>query len=233
MELATRTEPMISLAQFTTLSELTRPHPDFIFPENALAFLGDNLKKSLKTLLSSLDVLHEPVVLGRVHPQAVIEGPVYIAKNANVEASAYIQGPTYIGPGTEVRHGAYIRGNVYVGQACIVGHTTEVKGAVFLDGAKAGHFAYVGDSILGQNVNLGAGTKLANLKLKGDEVFFQDPISGDRIRSGLRKFGALLGDYAQTGCNSVLSPGTLLLPHTAVLPCVHFCGTLKKGFARG
>lgn len=226
-------EAMISLDQFVALSELMRPHPGFDFPKNALDFLGDKLKKSIKQLLSSLEVEDRPRVLGNVHKQAFLEGAVYVAETAIVEATAFIQGPAYIGPGAEIRHAAYIRGNVYVGRDCIVGHTTEVKGSVFLDGAKAGHFAYVGDSILGRHVNLGAGTKLANLKLKGDEVSFQDPVSGEKIRSGLRKFGALLGDHAQTGCNSVLSPGTLLLPHTAILPCVHFCGTLKKGFARG
>jgi NDP-sugar pyrophosphorylase family protein len=149
-----------------------------------------------------------------------------------VEPTAYIQGPCVIGPGAEIRHGAYIRGHAWIGAKAVVGHTTEVKGAVFFDNAKAGHFAYVGDSLLGQNVNLGAGTKLANLKLKGDEVRVKHPLSGELIRTGLRKFSAIIGDNAQTGCNSVLSPGTLLLPNTAVLPCVHYLGTLTKGFAR-
>jgi NDP-sugar pyrophosphorylase family protein len=92
--------------------------------------------------------------------------------------------------------------------------------------------AYIGDAILGCNVNLGAGTKLANLKLKGDEVRYKHPITNALTSSGLRKFSAIMGDESQTGCNSVLSPGTILMPNTAVLPCVHYHGTLLKGFAR-
>src|SRR5262249_35922089 len=116
--------------------------------------------------------------------------------------------------------------------ACVVGHATEVKSSLFFDHAKAGHFAYVGDSILGRDVNLGAGTKLANLALSRREVRVKHPISGALVGSGLTKLGAILGDKAQTGCNAVLNPGTLLLPGTAVMPCVSFRGTLKEGLAR-
>jgi len=199
---------------------------------SALNYLGKSLETWLNGVLDELGVKDTPVIHGTVHPGAYISGRVYIAEGATVEPTAYIQGPCVIGPGAEIRHGAYIRGHAWIGAKAVVGHTTEVKGAVFFDNAKAGHFAYVGDSILGQNVNLGAGTKLANLKLKGDEVRVKHPLSGELIRTGLRKFSAIIGDNAQTGCNSVLSPGTLLLPNTAVLPCVHYLGTLTKGFAR-
>lgn len=199
---------------------------------NILNLLGSSLTDRINEILTELEVNDEPVVLGDVHPQAVIEGRVYIAKGAKVGPSAYIQGPTYIGPGADIRHGAFIRGSAFIDQNAVVGHTTEVKGSIFAKDAKAGHFAYVGDSILGVNVNLGAGTKLANLKLAGKEVRVTDPESDEFVKTGLRKFGAILGENAQTGCNSVLSPGTLLLPDTAVMPCVHFHGTLKKGIAR-
>ena len=199
---------------------------------SALAYLGKSLETWLSLALKQLGVTDRPVIHGHVHPGAIIEGQVYIAEGATVEPTAYIQGPCVIGPGAEVRHGAYIRGNVWVGAKAVVGHTTEVKGSIFFDGAKAGHFAYVGDSLLGREVNLGAGTKLANLKLKGDEVKIKHPSSGALVATGLRKFSSILGDGAQTGCNSVLSPGSLLLPNTAVMPCVHFHGTLHKGFAR-
>lgn len=199
---------------------------------SALAYLGKPLVAWLSQALDQLGVGDTPVIKGKTHPGAIIEGRVYIAEGATVEPTAYIQGPCVIGPGAEVRHGAYIRGNVWIGAKAVVGHTTEVKGSVFFDGAKAGHFAYVGDSLLGREVNLGAGTKLANLKLRGDEIKVKDPTTGSLIATGLRKFSSIMGDNSQTGCNSVLSPGTLLMPDTAVLPCVHYHGTLLKGFAR-
>lgn len=199
---------------------------------NALSYLGKNLETWLNTLLDDLGVGTEPKILGKVHPASYISGRVYIAEGATVEPTAMIQGPCVIGPGAEIRHGAYIRGNVFVGAKAVVGHTTEVKGSIFFDEAKAGHFAYVGDSILGRDVNLGAGTKLANLKLKGDEVAFRHPTTDERILSGMRKFGCIMGDHAQTGCNSVVSPGSLLLPKTLVSTSVHFHGTLKTGIAK-
>jgi len=194
--------------------------------------LGKPLTALIEAMLRDHEVEGRPVVKGRVSPQAVLEGAVYVAEGAEVGPFAYIQGPTFIAPGAEVRHGAFIRGSAYIGPKAVVGHTTEVKGSIFFDHAKAGHFAYVGDSILGYDINLGAGTKLANLKLKGDEVKVQHPTDPARVKSGLRKLGSLIGDRAQTGCNAVLSPGTILLPDTAVLPCVHYHGTLLKGIAK-
>ncbi len=159
------------------------------------AFLGEHLEREIR---------------GDVHPTAVVEPDVFIDEGVIVEPGAFIQGPTWIGKGSSVRQGAYVRGNCVVGEQCIVGHATEVKNAVFLDHAKAGHFAYVGDSILGKGVNLGAGTKLANFKLDAGNVSLQ--VDGKQIDTGLRKFGALLGDNVQTGCNSVTSPGCVVGP---------------------
>lgn len=192
--------------------------------------LGKNLTAWLDGLLNGLGVGDHPVIKGEVSPHAVLEGKVYIAPGAVVDPHVYIQGPCYIGPEAEVRHGAFIRGSVFVGARAVVGHTTEVKGSIFFDDAKAGHFAYVGDSILGRDCNLGAGTKLANLKLKGNEVKVTD-LQGARVSTGLRKMGSIMGDKSQTGCNAVLSPGTILFPKTAVLPCHHYQGTLSKGIA--
>ncbi len=207
-------------------------HKDQFQGKPVLSLLGKSLAAWLVDFLQSMGVTQQPVIQGQVHPQAIIEGPVFIAAGAVVGPCAYIQGPCYIGPDAEVRHGAFIRGDVYVGARAVVGHTTEVKGSLFLDDAKAGHFAYVGDSILGREVNLGAGTKLANLKLRGNEVMLKHPVSGVMLPTGLRKFGALIADAAQTGCNSVLSPGTILMQKTMVLPCVHFHGTLTRGVAK-
>lgn len=200
--------------------------------DDVFQLLGKPLTALLASLLRDHGVSDRPLIKGKVSPQAILEGAVYIAEGAEVGPFAYIQGPCFIGPGAEVRHGAFIRGSVYIGAKAVVGHTTEVKGSIFFDDAKAGHFAYVGDSILGHDVNLGAGTKLANLKLRGNEVSVLHPETDARIASGLRKLGSLLGDKAQTGCNSVLSPGSILMPSTGVLPCVHYLGTLKRGFVK-
>ena len=200
--------------------------------KTVLELLGTNLTEFILDILKQHGVTDHPVIKGTVHPSAILEGPIYVSENAEIGPTAYIKGPCWIGSEAEIRHGAFIRGSVYVGPKAVVGHTTEAKGSIFFDKAKAGHFAYVGDSILGFDVNLGAGTKLANLKMKGKEVKVTDPNTDQQIATGLRKFGAVLGDSAQTGCNAVLSPGTLLLPKTGVYPCVHYMGTLKKGFIK-
>lgn len=163
-------------------------------------------------------------IFGYVHPGAYLgDAPIYIAKTAVVEPGAYILGPAYIGEGAVVRHGAYIRENVILLADSILGHASEAKNSIFLPSAHAPHFAYVGDSILGQRVNLGAGTKLSNLTINSAK----DPVTGKRptikiwtgdqeVDTGLAKLGAILGDDVQTGCNSVLNPGCLIGPRTLV-----------------
>ncbi len=124
--------------------------------------------------------------------------------------------PAIIGDCSEVRQGAYIRGYCLAGRRTVIGHTTEVKHTIFMDDAKAGHFAYLGDSILGSRVNLGAGTKMANLRFTGGEVPVRTP--DGTIASGLRKLGAVLGDDVQTGCNSVTNPGTIIGKCSMLMP---------------
>lgn len=140
-----------------------------------------------------------------------------------VEAGAYLSGPSVLGPKTMVRHAAYIRGGVITGKKCVIGHSTEVKSSIFANDAKAAHFAYVGDSILGNAVNLGAGTKLSNLKIVTGNIKIN--IEGEVVDTGLRKFGAIVGDSCQTGCNAVLNPGVILSKQSLVYPCV----AVKKG----
>ncbi len=219
----------IRLDLFTDLKACL--HGNKLTNPNVFSYVGKSLGTWLEAFLTELGVKDEPVIKGNVHPASYISGRVYIAEGAIVEPTAFIQGPCYIGPDSEVRHGAYIRGNVYVGAKCVVGHTTEVKGSMFLDGAKAGHFAYVGDSVLCRNVNLGAGTKLANLPLQRRTIRVRHPVGNAIVSSELTKFSAVMGDNCQTGCNSVLSPGTLLMPNTGVMPCVHYRGTLLTGIA--
>ncbi|MCE5195719.1 MAG: glucose-1-phosphate thymidylyltransferase [Negativicutes bacterium] len=153
-------------------------------------------------------------ILGSVHPTTVLEGAVAIGEGSLIEPHVYIKGPVYIGKNTVVRQGAYIRENNIIGDNCIVGHASELKGSILLTGAHAPHFAYVGDSVLGRDVNLGAGTKLANFKLSGDQVNIW--LEGKRIPTGLRKFGAILGDAVSIGCNSVTAPGTVIGKNTWV-----------------
>ncbi len=146
---------------------------------------------------------------------SLMDDEIYIGPGTVLESGALIKGPTIIGDNTEVRQGAYIRGNVLVGDKCVVGHTTEMKSAVMLGESKAGHFAYIGDSILGK-VNLGAGTKLANLKIIESKVVLN--IDGKKYETGLRKFGAILADGVETGCNSVTTPGSILGKNTLLYP---------------
>ncbi len=141
---------------------------------------------------------------------------ISIGKGVVIEPGAYIEGPCLVGAGSAIRHGAYLRGGVILGEGCTVGHAAEVKHSILLDGAAATHFTYVGDSILGRNVNLGAGVKCANLRLDRKEVTVR--WEGQKGATGLRKMGAIVGDGCQVGCNSVLNPGTLLKPGSLLRP---------------
>ncbi|MCL2340406.1 MAG: hypothetical protein FWC49_01730 [Proteobacteria bacterium] len=148
---------------------------------------------------------------------AVIVGKnVKIGKGVLIEAGAMIKSPAIIGDQSEIRQGAYLRGNCLIGKRCVVGHATEVKHSIFLNDAKAGHFAYLGDSILGNRVNLGAGTKCANLRfLSGNIQLRQGETTLD---TGLTKLGAIIGDGSQTGCNAVTSPGIVLGQDSLLMP---------------
>jgi NDP-sugar pyrophosphorylase family protein len=150
--------------------------------------------------------------------------PVFIGEGTVVEPGAMIKGPTIIGRDTQVRQGAYVRGTVLVGDHCVVGHTTELKGAVMLNGAQAGHFAYIGDTIAGSHVNFGAGTKCANLKVLPGTVMVK-ALDGI-VDTGLRKFGAIIGDHTELGCNSVTSPGTILGKRCVIYPCTNVGGVI-------
>ena len=150
------------------------------------------------------------------------KGPVMIELGAIIEPSTHFIGPCFVGKGATIRHGAYIRENAWICSSALVGHCSEVKHSILLPGAKAPHFNYVGDSILGKAVNLGAGVKLSNLRNDGAEVFLR--IGDVRSSSGLRKFGAILGEGCQLGCNAVTNPGTILGCNSTVWPNVTVTG---------
>lgn len=153
-----------------------------------------------------------------VHPTAILEGWIRLGPGARVGPFAWITGPAWIGANAEVGHAAIVRGGCVIADGAKVGHASEVKHALLLPGAKAPHFNYVGDSVLGSGTNLGAGVKVANLKNDGSEVR-----SAGRP-TGLRKFGAAIGDDAHIGCNAVLAPGTVIGARTAV-----YAGAMLRG----
>lgn len=163
-------------------------------------------------------------IKGVISPNAYLIYPelISIGEGTVVEPGAYIQGPCIIGKNCVVRHGAYVRGNVITGDHCVIGHDSEIKNSIFLNGVHAAHFAYVGDSILGHDVNLGAGTKCANLRI--DRGIISVYAHGQRISTNLKKFGAIIGDRAQIGCNVVTNPGTLLGKDVNCYPCLNFGG---------
>jgi len=164
---------------------------------------------------------------GQVMPGAVIEGDVYIGEGSVVQTGAMIVGPALIGKGCQVRHGAFIRGNVIMGDRAVVGHATEVKAAILLDDAAAPHFNYVGDSILGCRVNLGAGSICSNFKMTHEPVVVR--VGDKTIETGMRKLGAIVGDQVEVGCNAVLNPGTLLGPRSLVYPAASVRGFHPAG----
>lgn len=147
---------------------------------------------------------------------------ISIGKGSVIEPGAYIRGPCIIGENCTIRQGSYIRGQVIVGNHCVIGHDTEMKNVLMLDKAQAAHFAYLGDSIIGNCVVLGAGAKCANLRLDHREVTVH--FNKQKFSTGLKKFGAILGDYTQLGCNSVTNPGTITGKHVHCYPCMNFGG---------
>ena len=154
------------------------------------------------------------------------KGPVYIDSRAKVEPGVHFIGPCYIAPEAIIRHGAYIRENSWICWKALLGNSSEIKHSILLPKAKAPHFNYVGDSIIGSDANLGAGVKLSNLRNDGGQVILR---SGSfRIPSRLRKFGALIGDLSQLGCNTVTNPGVILSPGWMVHPNTTVTGVFPE-----
>jgi bifunctional UDP-N-acetylglucosamine pyrophosphorylase/glucosamine-1-phosphate N-acetyltransferase len=156
--------------------------------------------------------------LGSVHPTAIVEGPLFLGEGASIGPYAYLQGPVYLAPGARIGHAAHVRGPAVLGPDVHVMHASEVKRSVMLGGARAPHFNYVGDSVVGHDVNLGAGVKLANFKAGGSEV----KVAG--IGIGVRKFGAAIGDGVFIGCNAVLAPGSVVGRGTVI-----YNGSMVRG----
>ena len=152
---------------------------------------------------------------------------VWIHKSAKLYPNIYIAGPTVIGAETEVRPGAFIRGSALVGKNCVVGNSTELKNCILFDKVQVPHYNYVGDSILGSFAHMGAGSICSNVKSDKTLVIVRG--TGVAIETGLKKFGAILGDHVEVGCNSVLNPGTVLEPYASVYPLSRVRGVVRAG----
>lgn len=203
--------------------------------QGALCSKRKILKNSDETLSEGSYYITESEILSEDFIDTELK--IYLGSGTFVEAGATIKNHTIIERSCEIRQGAYLRGYSYIGEKSVVGHTTEIKNTIFIHHVEAGHFAYIGDSIIGSFVNLGAGTKISNLEFRTLEAKQKDRFpeirfqaNSQTIETGLSKFGAIVGDGCETGCNSVLSPFVFLEPNCWILPniCVPK-GIFKKG----
>ena len=183
------------------------------YPWQALAHIKDFILKIGPTL--DPRAYHSP------------QAGVWIANTAKIFPSAYIGGPCIIGPGTEIRHCAFLRGNAIIGENVVVGNSTELKNVILFDNVQVPHFNYVGDSILGYRAHMGAGAVTSNVKSDKTPVAVKGTFG--TIETGLKKFGAILGDHVEIGCNSVLNPGTVIGRHSTVYPTSCVRGYVPEG----
>ena len=183
------------------------------YPWQVLPLIGDFIKK----LGASLD---------KSEYDEVAEN-VWIAKSAKVAPTAYINGPCIIGRDAEIRHCAFIRGNAIVGEGAVVGNSTELKNVVLFNKVQVPHYNYVGDSILGYKSHMGAGSITSNVK--SDKALVKVRCDGEVIETGLKKFGAMLGDNVEVGCGSVLNPGTVVGRCSNIYPLSSVRGYVEAG----
>ena len=193
--------------------------------EHAAIFDGCQFAwEALKKIEGYLTAHLRPALNNRCEGRAFIGEKVFIGEGTLVEDGVMIKGPAIIGRNCQIRHNAYVRENVVIGDGCVVGNSSELKNSLLLNGAQVPHYNYVGDSILGHKAHLGAGVKISNYKLFPGNIEVE--VDGAPFDTGLRKFGALLGDGAEVGCNAVLNPGSILGRGAVVYPNVFWRGIL-------
>ena len=198
---------------------------DLAQTEHAAIFDGCEFAwEALKKIQGHLKRRLKPALLNRCEGDAFVGMQVFIGEGTVVEDGAMIKGPAIIGCNCRIRHNAYIREDVLIGDDCVIGNSCELKNALLFNGCQVPHFNYVGDSILGHKAHLGAGVMLSNFKAFPGNVKVE--MNGKPFDTGLRKFGALLGDGADVGCNAVLNPGSILGRGAIVYPCVNWRGFL-------
>jgi NDP-sugar pyrophosphorylase family protein len=183
-------------------------------------FAWDAIKKIAPYLAANL----KPDLRNQCEGCAFIGKNVFIGEGTVVEDGVMTKGPAIIGKNCQIRHNAYLRENVIIGDDCVVGNSSELKNSLLFNGAQVPHFNYVGDSILGHRAHLGAGVKISNIKLLPGNILVE--LDGQPFDTGLRKFGALLGDGAEAGCNAVLNPGSILGRGAIIYPNVFWRGIL-------
>ncbi len=204
-----------------------RPEDLFDLAQTEHAAIFDGCEYAWEALKKIRAYLEAHPAKGRHHKE---DGPSFIGEGVSigegtvVEYGAMIKGPAIIGRNCQIRHNAYIRGDVIIGDGCVIGNSCEFKNALLFNGAQVPHFSYVGDSILGHRAHLGAGVKISNIKLVPGNVTVEK--EGIPFDTGLRKFGALLGDRTDIGCNSVLNPGTVVGSGSVIYPNVFWRGYL-------
>src|ERR1700722_8666538 len=200
------------------LFDLTQTGHAAIF--DGCEFAWDALKKIESYLVANL----KPELRNISEGNAFIGEKVFIGEGTVVEGGVMIKGPAIIGKNCQIRHNAYIRENVIIGDGCVVGNSSELKNSLLFNGAQVPHYNYIGDSILGHKAHLGAGVKISNVKLFPGNIEVE--VDGAPFDTGLRKFGALLGDGAEVGCNAVLNPGSIIGRGAAIYPNVFWRGIL-------
>jgi len=203
---------------------------DFFALPTSLALFGRHFRPDvppwewLKQIGFALANLTEQPAAIALPPGVHVEGKVWLHPGAKLPAFATLIGPSWIGAGCEIRPGAFIRGNVIAGEHCVLGNACEFKNCLLMDHVQVPHFSYVGDSILGNQAHFGAGVICSNLRLDQQPIVVRTET--ESYETGLKKFGAIVGDRAEVGCNVVLNPGTLLGPRSLVTPAIAFSGHL-------
>ncbi len=199
---------------FPGIQEIATDLPAWEDVNNPWHILRDDAK-GIQSQISGLGDSEDSII---IHPSAIVGDFVNI------------EGPSYVGPMAQIRHGAFLRKGSWICERAVVGHSTEVKNSILLPGAKAPHFNYVGDSIIGFDANLGAGVKLSNVRNDGREVIIQLK-SGERVNSGMKKMGALVGDRSQIGCNAVSNPGTIIQSGSLINPNETISGWISNSMS--
>jgi NDP-sugar pyrophosphorylase family protein len=202
------TEQLFDLTR-TAAAELLK---EFIYPWDVLGEIGDYIKKLGEKLpAEEYDSLSQDI---------------WVAKDSKVYPSACLNGPCIVFPGAEIRHCAFIRGNVIIGKNAIVGNSTELKNVILFDEAHVPHYNYVGDSILGYRAHMGAGSITSNVKSDNSNIVVYD--GSQKAETGRRKIGAMIGDFAEIGCNAVLNPGAIIGRRATVYPLMSVRGTVPE-----
>ncbi len=197
-------------------------------PESTLKSLFDEVEypwQMLEKLPAFLESLPLGTLQGALDPKASVNDPskLYLGKNSEIGPNVLIEGAVYIGNNVKIKHAAYLRGPLFIEDGCVIGHASEIKHSIFFAGATAAHFNYVGNSVLGKEVQLGAGATCANLRFDKKNIIIRT--FSHRLQTEHRKMGAFIGQGAQVGCQAVLSPGCIIAQEAQVPPL-----TAVKGF---